>query len=325
MIIADKIIMLRKRNGWSQEELAEKLNVSRQSVSKWESGLSVPDLNKVIAMSTLFGVSTDYLLKDELEEVSASETGESDDAQNRSVSAEDANRYLDLSTRLSVRIALGVALCILSPVLLILLMGLADAGIWGVTEPIAVAAGLTALLGLIGVALALFIPAGIRLSEYDYLEKESFSLAYGVCGIVEKRKQAYAKRFRLLLVFGILMCVLCSLPLIIVSVFEAAPLVIMSCVCALLAICALGVFMIVCAGCVNSGFEKLLQTGDYTEEKKKKQRATEHISSAYWCIVAAGYLAVSFLTTAWHITWIVWPVAGCLWAAIFALLGDRKK
>ena len=67
MILADKIITLRKKQGWSQEELAEKLEVSRQSVSKWEGGLSVPDLNKIIAMSTLFGVSTDFLLKDELE------------------------------------------------------------------------------------------------------------------------------------------------------------------------------------------------------------------------------------------------------------------
>ena len=45
MILADKIIDLRKKNGWSQEELAEQLGVSRQSVSKWESGMSVPDLN----------------------------------------------------------------------------------------------------------------------------------------------------------------------------------------------------------------------------------------------------------------------------------------
>ena len=68
MILADKIITLRKKNGLSQEELAEKMNVSRQSVSKWESAQSVPDLNKVIMLSEIFGVSTDYLLKDRSEE-----------------------------------------------------------------------------------------------------------------------------------------------------------------------------------------------------------------------------------------------------------------
>ena len=67
MILADKIIELRKKAGWSQEELAEKLSVTRQSVSKWEGAQSIPDLDKVVQMSRLFGVTTDYLLKDELE------------------------------------------------------------------------------------------------------------------------------------------------------------------------------------------------------------------------------------------------------------------
>lgn len=62
MILADKIIAMRKKNGWSQEELAEKLNVSRQSVSKWESAASIPDINKILELSKIFGVTTDYLL-----------------------------------------------------------------------------------------------------------------------------------------------------------------------------------------------------------------------------------------------------------------------
>ena len=64
MILADKIVEERKRNGWSQEELAEKLNVSRQSVSKWEGAQSIPDLNRIIRMAEIFQVSTDYLLKE---------------------------------------------------------------------------------------------------------------------------------------------------------------------------------------------------------------------------------------------------------------------
>ena len=67
MILAEKIMKLRKQNGWSQEELAAKLNVTRQSVSKWESRASIPDLDKILKLSELFGVSTDYLLKDEMD------------------------------------------------------------------------------------------------------------------------------------------------------------------------------------------------------------------------------------------------------------------
>ena len=65
MNISDKILKLRKEKGLSQEALAEALGVSRQSVSKWESGAALPDTYKIIARSELFGVSTDYILKDD--------------------------------------------------------------------------------------------------------------------------------------------------------------------------------------------------------------------------------------------------------------------
>ena len=64
MDLADKIAKLRKQNGWSPEELAARPDISRQAVSKWESKASVPDLDKIIKMSSIFGVTTDYLLKD---------------------------------------------------------------------------------------------------------------------------------------------------------------------------------------------------------------------------------------------------------------------
>lgn len=61
MILADKIMNLRKKAGWSQDELASQLNVTRQSVSKWEGAQSVPDMDRIVQMSRLFGVTTDYL------------------------------------------------------------------------------------------------------------------------------------------------------------------------------------------------------------------------------------------------------------------------
>lgn len=71
MTFADKLIRLRKRNGMSQEDLADKLGVSRQAISKWEGMLSVPDLQNVLKISELFNVTTDYLLKDGIVEENA--------------------------------------------------------------------------------------------------------------------------------------------------------------------------------------------------------------------------------------------------------------
>ncbi len=65
MAISEKLYKLRKQSGLSQEQLAEKLNVSRQAISKWESGTSIPESEKLITISNFFGVSLDYLLKEE--------------------------------------------------------------------------------------------------------------------------------------------------------------------------------------------------------------------------------------------------------------------
>lgn len=68
MMIGNKILFCRKRAGMSQETLAANLNISRQAVSRWETGEATPDTEKIIQLSRLFNVSTDYLLLDEIEE-----------------------------------------------------------------------------------------------------------------------------------------------------------------------------------------------------------------------------------------------------------------
>ena len=81
MTTGEKILKLRKESGLSQEAFAEKLGVSRQSVSKWESGVSIPETDKILAMSEMFRVSTDYLLKDD--EVKAEEEIEPEEEANQ--------------------------------------------------------------------------------------------------------------------------------------------------------------------------------------------------------------------------------------------------
>ena len=127
MIFADKLIRLRKKAGWSQEELAARLDVSRQSVSKWESAQSIPDLEKIVRLSKLFGVTTDYLLKDEMtdEEMPKESSKESEV---RYVSMQEANRFMEIKEQTSKMIAYGVFLCIISPLCLLLL------GVFGVFE-----------------------------------------------------------------------------------------------------------------------------------------------------------------------------------------------
>lgn len=67
MKMSEKIVRLRKANGWSQEDFAEQLNVSRQAISRWENETALPDAQNVLQISKLFNVTTDYLLNDDYE------------------------------------------------------------------------------------------------------------------------------------------------------------------------------------------------------------------------------------------------------------------
>lgn len=94
MEFSKKLTQLRRCEGLSQEQLADRLGVTRQSVSKWEGGAAMPELAKLVALSELFGVSVDYLIKDHLEEPeTAGKGGEDPDR------AERLERKVDELTR----------------------------------------------------------------------------------------------------------------------------------------------------------------------------------------------------------------------------------
>ena len=326
MIFADKLIDLRKKNGWSQEELAGQLGVSRQAVSKWEGAQSVPDLAKVIAMADLFGVSTDYLLKDEIGAealVPAREAADRGEAGVRWVSMEEANDYLDAARVSSGRIALGVLLCILSPIPMILLSILGDQKRIPLSADQGGIAGLILLILLAAGAVFLFVASGLRLSRYEYLEKEAIDTEYGVTGMVKERRAAFERTFTTGLTVGIILCVLSVIP-ILTGIFTQDDLLAGIGVCVMLAMCAAGVWLIVRV-CIEWGsYQKLLEEGDYT--RKTKLTPKGWLSGAYWSLATAVFLAYSFWTKDWANSWIIWPVAGVLYAVVAQIeRGMMKK
>ena len=85
MKLVEKMVMLRKAKGLTQLQVAEKINVSRQAISKWESGSAVPSINNLKYLAALYGVSVDYLLKDDIEWIGQHE----DVARNTNESVDD--------------------------------------------------------------------------------------------------------------------------------------------------------------------------------------------------------------------------------------------
>lgn len=327
MIFADKLIQLRKKAGWSQEELAEQMNVTRQSVSKWEGAQSVPDLEKMIRLSELFGVSTDYLLKGEIEDkecpISSDEVSKV-----RQVSMEEANTFLSIKAATSKSIALATFLCILSPLCLMILEAISEVPKYNLGENVAGGIGMIVLLLLITIAVALFISSGRKTAAYDYLGKEIFETEYGVRGMVSERKAQYNKIYTRNNIIGTSLCIMALIPLFGGAIFNGEnDLLLTIMLSASFVIAGVGVVFFIRSGIVWASYEKLLQEGDYSKEKKKNRSVTTTISIVYWSIATAVYLGYSFSTNNWKYSWIIWVVAAVVFPAIVAisnLLGKRK-
>lgn len=310
MILADKIIEERKKNGWSQEELASKLGVSRQAVSKWESAGSIPDLQRILQMSELFGVTTDYLLKDEIEEEPLNEYTETNTIK---VSMEEANQYLDMKSKGSRIVANATSLCILSPVPLIVLGTMTE-------DHILIGFSLVLLLVLVAIAVYLFVNYGLRESHMQHLEKEIFETEYGVSGMVRERRDKYEPTFTRNIAIGVVLCILSVIPTIMAGVMEVEDYMSGISVGLLLIIVSIGVNILIRAGMIKSSYDTLLQEGEYTIEEKHLKKKTDAFSGAYWCLMVAIYFGWSFWTNNWKFTWIIWPVAGVLYAAVLGMV-----
>ena len=324
MILADKIIYLRKKCGWSQEDLAEKMNVSRQSISKWEGAQSVPDLDKILKLCQVFGVSTDYLLKDELEEPELQEDIY-EPTNVKHITAEYANEFMDIKKRYSFGTAIGSALCVLSPTLLLFLCGMAESG--KIQENIGVAIGLGMLLFLVVIAVMVFIFSGSAMSDYEWIQREQFVLEYGVAGIVESRMKKQRPLLTFTRAIGVGLCILGAAVVVVTAVLDIGSMPVLIAVDVLLAFVSVAVFLFVRWGNEADSFEQLLQAGEYNPNHKRNLDKYNLISGIYWGTCTAVYLAISFITSRWDFTWIIWPVAGTFFGVIACIVHylDRNK
>lgn len=321
MILADKIITLRKKAGWSQEELASQLGVTRQSVSKWEGAQSVPDLDKVVQMSRIFGVSTDYLLKDELEEEEFVATAS--DEPLRRVTMEQASRYLALRCAAAPKMALATFLCVISPVCLLLLAAMSEVQRFGISENAAAGIGLCILLALVAVGVSLVLSQAARVKEFDFLEKEPFETEYGVSGMVRERRRDYQETHTRRCIIAAVLCILSAVPLFAAMCFDAPDLCYVAAVCALLVIAGTGAALFVLTCTQTGAMDQLLEEGDYTRRKKARSGVMSTVSLIYWLSVTAIFLFYTFGPKGNgqpQYSWFIWAVGGVLYAAVMGIV-----
>ena len=275
MILAEKIVLLRKMKGMSQEDLAEQLGVSRQSISKWEGAQTVPDLKRILSMAELFGVSTDTLLRDDMdleeqlpaipvtEETAAQASGYA--AQDmpvlRQISIEEANEYLRMKNKSAGWIAIGVMLCILSPIALMQLSAAQEAGFIALTENQAAGIGLVILMMMIGCAVGVFVYYGMKMKPYEYVQTEPIETAYGVSGMVTERIEKFNSSHIRDMIIGILLCVMSCIPIFGTLIITEDDYALVTAVCVLLVLVATGVMLIVRTNIIMDAMKALLARG----------------------------------------------------------------
>jgi uncharacterized membrane protein (DUF485 family) len=268
-------------------------------------------------------VSTDYLLKDDAPDNTCLDS-HNDEPGTRYVSIEEANIYMDLVKSMSSRIANAISLLIMSPVVLILLLAYNEYKVM-LSKNMAEGIGVSILLILVSCGVSIIVYNEMKLSKYKYLENEVISLEYGIQGIVEKKKAEFEDKFRMSITIGVALCIIGVVPLIIVGALTDDDFMSVCCLAVLLLFAATGVNLFVRAGMINGSYNKLLQSGDFTVHSKEINKKTTSIGGIYWPIIVAIFLGYSFATGNWQSSWIIWPVAGVLFAAICGIVSSINK
>jgi len=318
MILADKIIRLRKQLGWSQEELAEKMCVSRQSVSKWESTNSIPDLNKIIKLAEIFDVSTDSLLKDDVDVIEPLREGTEPGI--IKISLEQALNYVDSKMEVSGLVTKGVLLCVCSIIPLFFFLAMAETNRLNLTGSTASAIGILGNLIMVSLAISFFLRTNQYENDIDAIENEVFELEYGVYSVIAEKLQTYKATYNLRLSIGIFLFIVSFVPLMFVSMFFNGPGMTLMMLIVLILFIATGIYIVAPVSAKYDAYNNILKESGIKSEKSKRIKRAEKFAAFYWPLLVAIYLGWSLWTMNWGVTWIVWPVGAVLFAALVGLM-----
>ncbi|MDD3340888.1 MAG: helix-turn-helix transcriptional regulator [Bacilli bacterium] len=284
MNFREKLQKLRKERGYSQEDLADVIGVSRQAVSKWESGTSYPETEKLIELSKLFSISLDEFLKEEKKE------------EKPVIDPIIEKQFLTFYKKFSIMISLGVFLCIMGLVATAFMEDIFKSDIPQIIT----------LFSFFLVAVILFVYYGIEYSRYEKVEK------------LYKQKikdkdllTNTSKKFSLMMTLGVALCILG-----IVFGGVAGELTNAN---GFQALAFFGPISIALWIFIYCGMEHAL----YHPEAEKKNEPDTRIHGAIMLTATLIFILIGLLTNAWHPAWVVFPVGGILCAIVSVLTNEK--
>ena len=297
----EKLQKLRKENGMSQEELATRLNVSRQAVSKWENGQGFPETEKLLTISNLYGVSLDYLLKSE------GNPAEEPTERGYYASREKVEGYLAMKQRGAFRIAVAVSIIILS-------VGLAST----------LQSEIGGMLMLLGVAVGVAILVASIFIPKQYTEIEAQPLVFDG-GFIREFKALYLaqrKKLGMAIVFGIMLFFLAVILIIVaenILYITAGKYMFF-----VFLLVATGVFILILAGSGLSSAKIISENEKYIAEQEE-EKSNGWVFGVIMPVAVGIYLLCGFVWNSWATAWPVFPVAAMLGVAVLNFTGRKSS
>ena len=302
MKFGEKLQKLRKEKGMSQEELAARLHVSRQAVSKWENDQGYPDTQKILIIGINISVTMDYLLQDE--------GGEQPQEQGFYASRECVQGYLQQEKRITLRIAVGTLLCILSGLPVLIYPQQED--VMSIFSMILIALGIAVLVSL-----------SFDKNEYKILKQEPLYFDHDHLQELKEENDGLQKKFKRLIIGGLLLIFLsCIIAIISEDVLhmEKAPMD-----AGYLLLISIAVFLFIYAGCSMDTYELLVDNETY----RKKKHGNRYSWLYYVTLGCASILYVGlgmlFGKEAWRTGWILIAVTWLVTYGIVSGINMRKK
>ncbi|WP_343084633.1 helix-turn-helix transcriptional regulator [Blautia producta] len=309
MSFGENLQYYRKREEITQEQLAERMEVSRQTISKWEAGTSYPEMEKIMQLCDMFSCSMDTLLRK--------------DAQAEVV--EDSAQYEEHMKRFGKAVTAGVGILILGGAFSTLLEG--TNGLWKALQDIV-------MFPFLIVAVLTFVVAGIRHS--DFTKRHPYILPF----YTEEEKESLDRSFPIKMAAGIGI-LLMSIVVDELQKFLPSPAGVEASAFysfLMLLLISAGVMLLVHSGMEKSKYniEEYNKEHDplyrerLTPEQQRILDEESHMPlAAKWsaCIMivtTAIYLLWSFLQNAWQISWVLFPVGGLFCGIAYILLGQKK-
>ena len=298
MSLSENLQNLRKIKNISQEELAEKLNVSRQAVSKWESGSGYPETEKIIAICEIFDCSMDELVKGKISQDIKS----------------DKNSYDSVMTKTAKGIALGVVLILIGVSVMLTILGFTTPG----NEETLTLIGVVAVLIGVVFALPLFIINGTKIENF----KKKNPVIANVYS--EEEIEKGQSKNTIILTVGIsliLLGVVVMMTLMGLKTLGENTLP----VAVLMYFVTVGVGLIIYGGKMKEKFDVDQYNKENSDEYKEEDAKVGKICGVIMMLATIIFLVLGFTLKLWYINWIVFPIGGILCGIVSILLKKETK